>query len=176
MMESVLGKIGVEIWRRANGIDLSPVMPYSEEKSMSTERTFDTDTIDVQMLNQILTGMVEKLAFKLRKHQKLTSVITVKIRYSNYDTHTLQKKIAYTSFDHVLMDTARDLFKRLYERRMLVRLIGVKLSGLVGGAQQLDLFDNNEKMVKLYLSMDKVRLRFGAKAVQRASGFKYEAS
>lgn len=175
MMESVLGKIGVEIWRRANGIDLSPVVPYSEEKSMSTERTFDTDTIDVQMLNQILTGMVEKLAFKLRKHQKLTSVVTVKIRYSNYDTHTLQKKIAYTAFDHVLMDTARDLFRRLYERRMLVRLIGVKLSGLVGGAQQLDLFDNNEKMVKLYLSMDKIRLRFGSKAVQRASGFKYKS-
>lgn len=175
MMESVLGKIGVEIWRRANGIDLSPVVPYSEEKSMSTERTFDTDTIDMQMLNQILTGMVEKLAFKLRKHQKLASVVTVKIRYSNYDTHTLQKKIAYTAFDHVLMDTARDLFRRLYERRMLVRLIGVKLSGLVGGAQQLDLFDNNEKMVKLYLSMDKIRLRFGSKAVQRASGFKYKS-
>lgn len=175
MMESVLGKTGIEIWRRANGIDLSPVVPYSEEKSMSTERTFDTDTIDVQMLNQILTGMVEKLAFKLRKHQKLASVVTVKIRYSNYDTHTLQKKIAYTAFDHVLMDTARDLFRRLYERRMLVRLIGVKLGGLVGGAQQLDLFDNNEKMVKLYLSMDKIRLRFGSKAVQRASGFKYKS-
>ena len=175
MMESVLGKIGVEIWQRANGIDLSPVVPYSEEKSMSTERTFETDTIDVQMLNQILTGMVEKLAFKLRKHQKLASVVTVKIRYSNYDTHTLQKKIAYTAFDHVLMDTVRDLFRRLYERRMLVRLIGVKLGGLVGGAQQLDLFDNNEKMVKLYLSMDKIRLRFGSKAVQRASGFKYKS-
>ena len=170
MMESVLGKIGVEIWRRANGIDLSPVVPYSEEKSISTERTFETDTIDVQMLEQILTAMVEKLAFKLRKKQKLASVVTVKIRYANYDTHTLQKKIAYTSFDHVLMDTARELFHRLYERRMLIRLIGVKVGGLIGGAQQLNLFDNNEKMVKLYLSMDKIRLRFGSGAVRRASG------
>lgn len=171
MMENVLGKSGIEIWRRANGIDFSPVVPYSEEKSISTERTFETDTIDVQMLERLLTAMVEKLAFKMRKNQKLASVVTVKIRYANYDTHTLQKKIAYTSFDHVLMETARELFRRLYERRMLIRLIGVKLGGLISGAQQLDLFDNNEKMVKLYLSMDKIRLRFGSGSVRRASGF-----
>ncbi|WP_430972440.1 DNA polymerase IV [Sunxiuqinia rutila] len=176
MMESVLGKTGIEIWRRANGIDSRPVVPYSEEKSMSTERTFETDSIDVQMLNQVLTRMVEKLAFRLRQKQRLASVVTVKIRYSNYDTHTLQKKIAYTSLDHVLMETARDLFRRVYQRRMLVRLIGVKLSGLVGGAQQLNLFDNNEKMVKLYLSMDKIRMRFGSDAVRRASGVKCRAS
>ncbi len=171
MMENVLGKSGIEIWRRANGIDFSPVVPYSEEKSISTERTFETDTIDVQLLERLLTAMVEKLAFKMRKNQKLASVVTVKIRYANYDTHTLQKKIAYTSFDHVLMETARELFRRLYERRMLIRLIGVKLGGLISGAQQLDLFDNNEKMVKLYLSMDKIRLRFGSGSVRRASGF-----
>jgi DNA polymerase-4 len=170
MMESVMGKPGLEIWRRANGIDFSPVTPYSEEKSISTERTFETDTIDVQMLERLLIAMVEKIAFKMRKKQKLASVVTVKIRYANYDTHTLQKKIAYTSFDHVLIDTARDLFKRLFERRMLIRLIGVKLGGLIGGVQQLDLFDNNEKMIKLYLSMDKIRLRFGSSAIFRASG------
>jgi DNA polymerase IV len=170
MMESVLGKNGIEIWRRANGIDFSPVIPYSEEKSISSERTFETDTIDVVMLEQILTGMTEKLCFKLRKKEKLTSVVTVKIRYANYDTHTLQQKLAYTAFDHTLIETARALFRRLYQRRMLVRLIGVKLSGLIHGAQQLNLFDNNEKQVKLYLSMDKIRGRYGAGAIRRASG------
>ena len=173
MMESVLGKAGIEIWQRANGIDLRPVLPYSEEKSISTERTFDTDTIDIGMLEEILLGMVEKIAFKLRKKQKLASVVTVKIRYANYDTHTLQKKIAYTSLDHVLRETARDLFKRLYERRMLIRLIGIKVSGLVGGAQQLDLFDTNEKMIKLYLSMDRIRRRYGSGAIGHATGFNY---
>lgn len=174
MMESVLGKNGIEIWRRANGIDFTPVVPYSEEKSISTETTFDTDTIDVVMLGQILTAMTEKICFKLRKKEKLASVVTVKIRYSNYDTHTLQQKIAYTSFDHVLMETAQSLFRRLYQRRMLVRLIGVKLGGLVHGAQQLNLFDNNEKQVKLYLSMDKIRRRYGAGAIRRASGIIYD--
>jgi DNA polymerase-4 len=170
MMQSVLGKSGIDIWRKANGIDFSPVVRYSEEKSISTERTFETDTIDVQMLERLLIAMVEKIAFKMRKKQKLASVITVKIRYSNFDTHTLQKQIAYTSFDHVLMSTALDLFRRLYERRMLIRLIGVKLGGLIGGVQQLDLFDNNEKMIKLYLSMDKIRLRYGSDSIHRASG------
>jgi DNA polymerase-4 len=122
------------------------------------------------MLERLLIHMVEKIAFKMRKKQKLASVVTVKIRYANYDTHTLQKKIAYTSFDHTLMSTTLELFRRLYERRMLIRLIGVKLGGLIGGVQQLDLFDNNEKMIKLYLSMDKIRLRYGAGAIHRASG------
>ena len=170
MIQSVLGKSGIDIWNKANGIDLSPVVRYSEEKSISTERTFETDTIDIQMLERLLIAMVEKIAFRMRKKQKLASVVTVKIRYSNFDTHTLQKKIAYTSFDHTLMDTALDLFRRLYERRMLIRLIGVKLGGLIGGVQQLDLFDNNDKMIKLYLSMDKIRMRFGSGAIHRASG------
>ena len=170
MIQHVLGKSGIDIWRKANGIDFSPVVCYSEEKSISTERTFETDTIDIQMLERLLIHMVEKIAFKMRKKQKLASVVTVKIRYANYYTHTLQKKIAYTSFDHTLMDTALELFRRLYERRMLIRLIGVKLGGLIGGVQQLDLFDNNEKMIKLYLSMDQIRLRFGSGAIHRASG------
>lgn len=170
MVQSVLGKNGIEIWRRAHGIDFTPVVPYSEEKSISKERTFETDTIDVAMLDRLLIMMTEKLCFKLRKHEKLTSVVTVKIRYANYDTHTLQKKISYTSFDHVLIEVVRELFKRLYERRMLIRLVGVKLGGLVHGVQQLSLFDNNEKQVRLYLSMDRIRLRYGSKAIQHASG------
>ena len=170
MMESVLGKNGIEIWRRANGIDFSKVLPYSEEKSMSSEQTFETDTIDAIMLEQILVAMTEKLCFKLRKKEKLASVVTVKIRYANYDTHTLQKKVTYTSFDHVLIDTAKSLFKKLYHRRMLVRLVGIKLGGLVHGFQQLSLFDNNEKQIQLYLSMDKIRRRYGANAIRKASG------
>jgi DNA polymerase-4 len=169
MMESVLGKNGIIIWKKANGIDLTPVVPYSEEKSISSERTFQKDTIDVVRLNQILTSMAEKLCFKLREKEKLASIITVKIRYSNYDTHTLQKKIAYTSFDHTIMETARELFRKLYERRLLVRLIGLKLGGLIHGVQQLSLFDNNEKKVNLYLSMDKIRLRYGSGSIKRAS-------
>ncbi len=170
MIESVLGKNGIEIWKRANGIDLRPVVPYSEEKSISTEKTFDTDTIDVAMMEQLIITMTEKLCFRLRKKERLASVITVKIRYANYDTHTLQIRMAYTSFDHVLIAKAKELFKRLYQRRMLVRLIGVKLGGLIHGAQQLSLFDDNGSRTRLYISMDNIRMRYGSGAIKRASG------
>ena len=172
MIQNVLGKSGIDIWKKANGIDFSPVVCYSEEKSISSERTFETDTIDIRTLERLLIHVTEKIAFKMRKKQKLASTVTVKIRYANYDTHTLQKKIAYTSFDHTLMSIALELFRRVYKRGMLIRLIGVKLGGLIGGVQQLELFDNNDKMIKLYLSMDQIRLRYGSGAIYRASGVK----
>jgi DNA polymerase-4 len=170
MMEKLLGKNGIEIWRRANGIDQTPVIPYSERKSISTERTFDKDTTDVAHLKELITAMVEKLCYELRKKQKLTSCITIKIRYSNFDTHTLQKRIEYTSFDHVIIPIAKELFDKLYQRRMLIRLIGVRLSHLVQGVQQLNMFEDTPEMVNLYLSIDKLRNRYGRDAIHRAVG------
>lgn len=170
MMERVLGKNGIVIWKKANGIDTTPVIHYSQQKSISTERTFDKDSIDVVKMNQLLVSMVEKIAFELRQKEKLTSCVTVKIRYSNFDTHTLQKRIPYTSFDHVLIETAKELFARLYRRRMLIRLIGVRFSHLVRGVQQLNMFEDTPEMVRLYLAMDKLRRRYGRKAVIRAAG------
>jgi DNA polymerase-4 len=168
MLDNLMGKNGIEIWKRANGIDSSPVISYSEQKSISTEHTFEKDTTDMARLNQILAGMVEKIAYELRKQEKLTSCVTVKIRYSNFDTHTLQKRIPYTSFDHVLSDVAKELFGRLYQRRMLIRLIGVRFSHLVRGVQQLDMFDDTPEKISLYMSMDSIRKRFGRDAVRRA--------
>jgi DNA polymerase-4 len=170
MMEKVLGKNGIEIWKRANGIDHTPVIPWSERKSISTERTFEKDSIDTEMIHRLIARMVEKLAFELRDSQRLTSCVTVKIRYSNFDTHTLQKRIAYTSFDHVLLDTTRELFNRLYQRRLRIRLVGIRFSHLVQGVQQLNMFEDTPEMVSLYLSMDKLRHRFGSDAVIRAAG------
>ena len=170
MMQKVLGKNGIVIWEKANGIDLTPVRQYWEQKSMSTERTFDKDTTDIGYLNSLLVAMVEKLCYELRTQQKLASCITIKIRYSNFDTHTLQKRIPYTSFDHVLIEAARELFKKLYQRRMLIRLIGVRFSHLVNGVQQLNMFEDTPEMIRLYMTMDKIRNRFGRKSLRRAAG------
>ncbi|MDX2432625.1 MAG: DNA polymerase IV [Bacteroides sp.] len=170
MMESLLGKNGMVIWKKANGVDPSPVVQYSERKSIGSERTFQRDTMDVSGLHDLLTSIVEKLAFQLRKEEKLVSIVTVKIRYSNFDTHTLQKRVPYTSFDHVLMPIARELFDRLYQRRMLIRLVGVRFSGLIRGVQQLNLFEDTSEMVHLYMAVDKLRRRYGSDTVKRASG------
>ncbi len=170
MIEKVLGRNGIEIWKKANGIDAAPVRPYSERKSISTETTFDEDTTDIKKLNEILAGMIERTAFELRQKQRLTSCVTVKIRYSNFDTHTLQKRIPYTSFDHKLIEVARELFQKLYQRRMLIRLIGIKLSHLIQGTPQLDLFEDTPKTVNLYQAMDMLRNRYGKRSVIRAVG------
>jgi DNA polymerase-4 len=168
MLESVMGKNGIIIWRKANGIDPTPVRPYHERKSVGTEKTFDKDTIDIKRLKEILTGMTERTAFELRKKNRLTGKVTVKIRYSNYDTHTLQKQVPYTSFDHVLIKTVLELFDRLYSRRMLLRLVGIRFGDLVSGNQQLDLFEDAPEMISLYQAMDKIRKRFGNNAIKRA--------
>jgi DNA polymerase IV len=171
MMERVLGKSGADLWKKANGIDFTPIQPYWEQKSISSEQTFDKDTIDLNLLNNTLIHMVEGLCFDLRSQQKLTSCVTVKIRYANFDTHTLQKRIPYTTFDHTLIEIVKDLFKRLYQRRMLIRLIGVRFSHLVRGTQQLNLFEDTPEMVNLYYSLDRVRKRYGKDAVCRLAGF-----
>ncbi len=168
LMERVMGKNGTEIWRRANGIDNTPVEAYWEQKSVSTERTFEQDTTNVKMLRALLAGMVEKLCYELRSQQKLTSCVTVKLRYANFDTHTLQKRIPYTSFDHTLIEISRGLFDRLYNRRLLIRLIGIRFTHLVQGTQQLNLFEDTPEMVNLYMTVDRLKRRFGKRAVVRA--------
>ncbi len=170
MLMQVMGKNGLVIWKKANGIDPAPVMPYTEQKSISTEHTFDLDIADMVKLRYILIGMVEKIAFELRRKGKLTGCVTVKIRYSNFDTHTMQKRLPYTAFDHILIKTALELFGRLYQRRMLIRLIGVRFSHLTGGSQQLDLFEEKPELASLYQAMDHIRRRYGRQAVQRAAG------
>lgn len=170
MMERALGKHGRIIWEKARGVDLTPITPYSERKSISTERTFDIDTIDVVKLESILMAMVENLAFQLRRGTKLTACITVKVRYSDFNTHTLQARIPYTASDHVLIPKAKELFKRLYDRRLLVRLIGVRMSHLVSGGHQMNLFEDNVEIQQLYQAMDKMRDKYGDRSVIRAAG------
>jgi DNA polymerase-4 len=169
MLTSVMGKNGQTIWNRANGIDNTPVIPYCERKSISNERTFNLDTIDVQKLRDTLTAMADTLCYQLRLGNKMTGCVSVKIRYSDFQTYNKQLRIPYTSADHILVPAVMELFNKLYERRILVRLIGVKFSHLVGGHYQINLFDDNEKTLNLYKSLDHIRNRFGAASIMKAS-------
>lgn len=170
MMSKVFGKHGESIWKKANGIDNSPVVQYTERKSISTERTFDRDTTDIRKLESIIIAMAENLAYQLRRGNKLTACITFKIRYSDFQTYTQQRRISYTSADHQIIPVVMELYRRLYQRRMLVRLVGVRFSHLVGGGYQIDLFDDNEKIINLYQAMDRMRERYGDRAVIKAAG------
>ncbi len=169
VMERVFGKNGTVIWKKANGIDNTPVIQYHERKSISTERTFDRDTIDVDKLKGIMVAMAENLVFQLRRGNKLTSCITVKIRYSDFQTYTLQKMIPYSAADHIIIPIVLELYEKLYNRRVLVRLIGVRYSHIVEGAHQITLFDD-PNILNLYQAMDRIRSQFGDRAIMKASG------
>ncbi|MGB1093945.1 MAG: DNA polymerase IV [Bacteroidia bacterium] len=170
LMFRTLHKPGIDLWDKAQGVDHRAVIPYQERKSISTERTFENDTIDVVKLRNLLSAMAENLAYQLRKGHKLCACVTVKIRYSDFNTYSSQAQIPYTSSDHILIAKTLDLFEKLYQRRQLIRLVGVRYSHLVSGGQQMNLFEDSEELINLYQAMDVLRNRFGDSAIRRANG------
>jgi DNA polymerase-4 len=169
VLQSMIGKNGLELWKKANGIDNTPVEPYTERKSLSTEHTYLQDTIDLKKVESMLLGMVEKLCYQARSEQWLVSTIAVKIRYANFDTENLQRKVAYTSCDHTLGKLALELFGKLYNRRMRIRLVGVSFMGLVRGTYQINMFEDTVELLALYQALDKMKNRYGFHAVGRAN-------
>jgi DNA polymerase-4 len=169
MMINLLGKNGIDLWRKANGIDETPIVPFHEQKSIGTENTFETDTIDIRFLHKELARMTEKIAFELRCNNKLTGCVTVKIRYSDFQTLTMQSSIAYTANDHILLQKVKEIFTKLYDRRLLVRLIGVRFTNLVEGSYQINIFEDSQEMIGLYQAIDSVKKQFGEKFLHRAA-------
>ena len=170
MLETMLGKIGLELWRKANGLDESPIVPYREQRSISTERTFETDTINLKFLRAELVRMTESIGFELRRQDKLTGCLTVKLRYSNFDTVVRQKTIDYTNADHLLIQAAHEIFEKLYDRRLLIRLMGVRFTKLSPGNYQIKLYEDTQEQIRLYQSIDSIKKQFGEHAVFRAAG------
>lgn len=168
-MNMLLGKNGLALLQKAKGIDHSEVIPYQEQKSISTQCTFKADTIDVETIGNLITSMVLGLAFELRQKNKLAACITVTIRYSNFEDVTRQATISYTSLDATLITKAKELFKQLYQKRMLIRLVGVRLSNLVSGFEQINLYSASQEQYNLLQAMDKIRKRYGEKSITLAS-------
>jgi DNA polymerase-4 len=169
VLDNLLGKNGLEIWKRAQGIDETSVFPYHEQKSIGTENTFETDTNNLEFLNKELVRMTEKIAFELRCNNKLTGCITIKIRYSDFKTLTMQSALAYTSHDYVLLQKVKEIFNKLYDKHLLVRLVGVRFSNLVGGCYQINLFEDSQEMLGLYRAIDSVKKQYGEKFLVRAA-------
>lgn len=170
LLEALLGRNGISLSRKANGIDEAPVVPYHESQSISSSQTFDNDTTNILFLHGMLVRMTEKIAFELRQQNKLTGCITVKIKYSDFNTVTKQKIIHYCNADHILLKEAKELFNKLYERRLLIRLVGVQFSDLIPGNQQIKLYEDTQEMLRLYRAIDSVKSRFGQQFVMRAVG------
>ena len=166
-MQQLLGENGVSIWKKANAIDTSPVVPFHQQQSLSKENTFEQDTIDMLLLKKVLLTMVDQLAFELRQEGRLMGCVTVKIRYTNFDTHTMQAALPFTSSEKVISEKVLQLFAKLYSRRMLIRLVGVKFTKLIYGSYQANLFEDTEEDLNLSKALDHIRNRFGTQSVMR---------
>jgi DNA polymerase-4 len=173
-MQALLGKNGLSLLQKSKGIDYSPVIPYSEAKSIGTQSTFKSDSIDIEMIGNLLVSMVMDIAFQLREQKKLCACITLTIRYSDFEDVTKQAAIPYTALDSVLIAKAKDLFRQLFQKRKLIRLVGVRLSNLVTGFEQIDLYSQSQEQISLYQALDKIRHRFGSKAISIASTMKLD--
>lgn len=167
LLEREFGRPGRELHRRANGIDHRPVVPHTDRKSLSAEHTFQTDTLDPEVLHRCVRDLAMRLGFELRQAGKLTAGVTVKLRYTDFDTYTRSRRIKLTGHDQQLLPVVRELFDALFVRRQCVRLVGVRFDRLAAGHTQLDLFNDTPQDDALLLAMDRVRRRFGRGAVGR---------
>lgn len=169
-LEAIFGKAGRYLWEKAHGIDDGEIVPYSDRKSISTERTFSNNVNDLRTLETTLVSMTEELSGKLRRENKLSSCVAIKIRYANFETHTQQQKIALTAAEHILIPGVKNLLKKAWNQHRPIRLIGVRLSDLCSGSYQINLFEDNEERIRLYQAMDSINFKFGDKTVCRAAG------
>jgi len=164
-----LGKWGTDLWNKSHGIHHGKVMPYHESKSISSENTFNENTIDIGFLMSEVVRMCERIAYELRQDGKVAGCIAVKIRYPDFETSTKQIAVPYTCADDEIIPVAKELFHKLYKKGTPIRLLGVRLSELTNDSIQTNIFSDVERKTGLYKAIDDVKKRFGKHKVKRAS-------
>ena len=174
VMERIGGKWGESLWHKAHGRGSADITTDWEQKSMSHENTFDTDYTDLSFLHKELVRLTEKTAYSLREDEKMTGCVTVKIRYSDFETTSCQETIDYTALDDTLIAKVKDLFTKNWLKGRPVRLLGVRFSHLIPITMQMSLFDKNVEKLNLYKAVDDIKERFGNKLVTKAVTIKKE--
>ncbi|MBK8522275.1 MAG: DNA polymerase IV [Ferruginibacter sp.] len=171
-LEERLGKWGIDLWYKSQGIHHGEVSSYHEAKSISSEHTFDENKLDIAFLKSELVRLTEKIGYELRQDGKVAGCIAVKIRYHDFETSSRQTTVPYTCADDEIIPVVKELFDKLYKRGEPVRLLGVRLSELTNDAIQTNLFDDVERKTDLYKAIDNVKNRFGKNLINRASSSK----
>jgi DNA polymerase-4 len=173
ILENLLGKNGKKIKLLAQGIDESPVTPPSTAKSIGKETTFSTNITKKAVLVKELLKISQLVGYTARKKGYKGRTITLKIRFHNFIT--LNKSMTLensTNIDDLIFKTVVKLLDKIKIKKGGVRLLGVKLSNLTSNdkVKQLNLLgDKDDKLEQLTHSLDKIREKFGSKAITRAS-------
>jgi DNA polymerase-4 len=168
-LEERLGKWGIDLWFKSQGIHHGEVSNYHEAKSISSEHTFEENKLDITFLKSELVRLTEKIAYELRQDGKVAGCVAVKIRYHDFETTSRQTTIPYSCADDEFIPVVKELFDKLYRKGEPVRLLGVRLSELTNDAIQANLFDDVERKTGLYKAIDNVKGRFGKHLINRAS-------
>ena len=163
-----LGKMGESLHEKAQGIHTSPVQPFHEAKSVSSEHTFEENITDTEALITELVRLTEKVAYSLRQDGQLAGCIAVKIRYPDFETRSRQTTITPSCRDDEFIPAAIQLLQDLYATGTPVRLLGVKLSEFTREPSQPTLFEDAAKKQHLYQAIDDVKNKFGKTALQKA--------
>lgn len=168
VLEKYAGKWGESLWKKAQGLGSADIDTNWEQKSMSHENTFDKDYTDIHFLHSELVRLTEKTAYSLREDEVMTGCVTVKIRYSDFETTSRQETVGYTALDDILIAKVKDLFNKSYQKGRPVRLLGVRFSQFIPFTMQMSLFDNKMEKLNLYKAIDDIKNQFGSKAVIKA--------
>ncbi|MHC2994101.1 MAG: DNA polymerase IV [Candidatus Atribacteria bacterium] len=173
IIENLLGKNGKKIKLLAQGIDESPVTPPLVVKSISREMTFPTNITEKEILIKELLKISQMVGYNARKEGHKGRTITLKIRFHNFITFNKSKSLENpTHIDDIIFKTVVELLDKVRLKKGGVRLLGIRLSNLTPGNKRKQLKflrDKEDKLEKLSQSLDKIREKFGSKAITRAS-------
>jgi DNA polymerase-4 len=168
-LEKIFGQWGTALYRKARGGDAYEFLIDAEPKSISHNHTFGEDTSDVAEMETLLSHLSQKACKRLREAGLSTRTLTLTIRYAGFETYTRSKTLAEPAqLDTDIFAAFLNLFRQHRDAKRKVRLLGVGLSALSHGAQQLDLLesDRREKLEKLTKAADSLRDKFGFTSVQ----------
>jgi len=168
-LESIFGQWGTALYRKSRGGDSYEFVIDAEPKSISHNHTFGEDTDDAEALTTLLSHLSQKACKRLRESGLAARTLTLTIRYAGFDTYTRAKTLSESmKLDSDIFAVFQELFRLHRDTKRRVRLLGVSLSGLTHGNEQLDLIDpeRRAKLEKLTSATDRLRDRFGFEKVQ----------
>jgi DNA polymerase IV len=172
-LEAAFGEvIGGQIWERARGLDGREVMMPSTPKSVSRETTIEGGTIDTEFLGGLIEYLSERIGSTLREYGRQARTIGLRIRYvDHFSAHQTVRITRPSNDERELLAEAKELFAKLFTRRVAVRLVGVNVTNLEGDRRQQELFDTDRNR-RWYLNrgLDSVRGRYGWNAVFYGKG------
>ncbi len=167
------GKHGIDLWEKANGKGKEYLSLPQERKSISKERTFSQDLVIQSEIEDSLFELTEKVCQLLRDRNWQSSTISIKLRYADFQTLTRAKSIKATDDDKIIFETAQNLFRKAFTRRVGIRLIGIHLSNFSEYSDQEFLFEDIEiKRKKMLRAITKIRDKFGFSSINYGKNVK----